>query len=87
MWQLGERLEANSWHQDCSRCGLPKRSDNNFPGRWIEHQVDDCIWSLKTIVLESQKELYEIKMTMKDLKERLGVLEMNPLDRLAREAP
>ena len=87
MWELGDKLKADSWHVECDRCGLTKKSDPNSPGRWIEHQVDDCIWSLRGVVLDSQKKLAEHEMSIKDLIERVKILEMNPLDRLAREAP
>lgn len=87
MWQIGDRLEAKSWDQHCDRCGQPKKYDTNFNARYIEHQVDDCIWSLKKIVVDDQKRITELQNQLNDLLMRVKELESSPLDRLAKEAP
>ena len=104
MHSVGDRFMADSLSYLCERCGGKKAAATNTPGRYSDHQVDDCLFSLKE-TLHGQFGLYSAPMSMsvvdqlnqiattllnlrsqiEDYKTRIERLEMNPLDRLARE--
>lgn len=82
---LGDRHRSEPYYSNCSRCGGQKVQDTSRNGSWIDHQVDDCLFSLRMKNEDFEKKNQELKNENQELRRRIELLEMNPLDRLARE--